>query len=100
MFVFVFDTQTWQARIFLPPTFFPADIADSRTWSAAPQRTCKEPGNVSLLLTKQSPLRSCNRKPWAETSPGLPFRNPLTFSREESARQRAEGELESQIKSI
>lgn len=45
------------------------------TWSAASHWTCKEPGNVSLLLTKQSLLWSCNRKPWAETSPGLPVRN-------------------------
>lgn len=58
------------------------DITDSCTWPKASHWTCKEPGNVSLLLTKQSLLWSCNRKPWAETSTGLAVRNPHTFSRE------------------
>lgn len=31
-------------------------------------------------------LWSCNRKPWAETSPGLHVRNLKTFSREEATR--------------
>ena len=73
-------------RTLLPGTA--ADISDSRTWSAASHWTCEEPGNVSLLLTKQSLLWSCNRKPRAETSTGRPVRNPETSSREEAAREK------------
>lgn len=79
-FMYLKWTDLTSAHVFAPNTpSLKHALVFFRTWSTLSQRNWKEPGNVSLLLTRHSLLWSCNSKPWVDPSHSMPARNLLAF---------------------